>query len=206
MAEKISMTFEALYEILRKEKYSTELQALDPNFYKTVINYIKEKNKILKSQLKKDSIFAQTETAKTKKQIENTLKLLKEIYEKRESKIIQLALMSSRANAGKEVPTLLPEEKDLYNFILNNLNLFRNNVLNNVLASKPIEQAKKEKPKELKNDTNKENTKLIRFLQPVPKFVGEDLEIYGPFDKEDVGNLPIKVASLLIKKQRAEEV
>ena len=36
--------------------------------------------------------------------------------------------------------------------------------------------------------------------------MGEDLKIYGPFEKEDVSNIPRKVAEVLIKKNRAEEI
>ena len=49
-------------------------------------------------------------------------------------------------------------------------------------------------------------SKTIRFLSPVPKFVGEELEVYGPFEEDDVANLPFRIASLLIKKGRAEEL
>lgn len=48
--------------------------------------------------------------------------------------------------------------------------------------------------------------KLIRFLMPVPKFVGEELEVYGPFEEEDLANLPESIADVLIKKGRAESM
>ena len=53
---------------------------------------------------------------------------------------------------------------------------------------------------------NQEKTRLVRFLNSVPKFMGEDLNIYGPFDAEDISHLPNEVASLLIKRKRAEEI
>jgi DNA replication initiation complex subunit (GINS family) len=49
-------------------------------------------------------------------------------------------------------------------------------------------------------------TRLIRFLHPVPKFVGKELEVYGPFDQEDIANLPREIAEVLITKGRAEEI
>ena len=50
------------------------------------------------------------------------------------------------------------------------------------------------------------DTKLVRFLYSVPKFVGKELEEYGPFEEEDIANLPIEIAKVLIDKGRVEEV
>ncbi len=48
--------------------------------------------------------------------------------------------------------------------------------------------------------------KLVRFIHGVPRFVGRELEVYGPFAKGDVAELPAEIADLLIKKKRAEEL
>ena len=50
------------------------------------------------------------------------------------------------------------------------------------------------------------NTKLVRFLYAVPKFVGKELEEYGPFGEEDIANLPSEIADVLIGKGRVEEI
>ncbi len=52
----------------------------------------------------------------------------------------------------------------------------------------------------------KKFTKLVRFMGYVPKFVGPELEEYGPFEEEDIANLPAEVADVLISKSRAEEI
>ena len=44
------------------------------------------------------------------------------------------------------------------------------------------------------------------YVKYVPKFVGEDMNAYGPFKSEDVGNIPIKVAEILIKNKKAVEI
>ena len=116
----IQITYESLYEILRKEKNSSEIQKLDPNFFNNVIEYIKTKREILKSQESKDSIFTQVEAKKTRKQIEQNQKILKELYERRENKIIQLAMFSSRMNSEKISEDLLEEEKTFYLDVKNN--------------------------------------------------------------------------------------
>ena len=45
MAETI--TYETLYDLLRKEKNNAELQNIDPLFYDNLVKYIKEKKDIL---------------------------------------------------------------------------------------------------------------------------------------------------------------
>ena len=199
MAE-LTITYESLYDVLRKEKTRAELQKLDSNFFKKVSVYIKEKNSILESHQKKSSIFAEKEIENTKKQIENTKKMLKELYNKRELKVLKLALSSSRINSKQDISSMLPEEKQLYDNIIKCLNESREDILNNLLNKNDSEL----EPKTIK--TGEKDLKLVRFLNAVPKFVGNDLKVYGPFEQEDVANLPSKIAKLLIEKNKAEEI
>ena len=62
----VIITYETLYELLRKEKYRTELQKLDPEFFKHVVTYLNEKEAIIASQSQKQNIFASSELDKTK--------------------------------------------------------------------------------------------------------------------------------------------
>jgi len=63
------------------------------------------------------------------------------------------------------------------------------------------------KEAEIKEEAEEpENTKLIRFIYSVPKFLGHYLEVYGPFEEDDTANLPEEIADILIKKGRAEEI
>ncbi len=200
------ITYETLYEILRIEKTREELQKLDNNFLQNITNYLKEKKAILESQQKKSSIFSSTEAKKTRKQIENAEKMLKELYERRESKIVQLALFASRAQDKEPHENLLEEEKAFFNSIRENLDIYRKGLLFNILENKPIIIKENSEPKEIKTPNKPQETKLIRFTQAIPQFLGTDLNIYGPYDKEDVANLPKELAQLLIKKKRAKQL
>ncbi len=193
------ITYEALYEMLRKEKTFPELQKLPDTFYKDVSKYLKEKKRILESQKGKDSIFAETEIKKTKTQLENIKKILKELYAKRELKITQLAISASKSASDIKADTLLNEEEPLYEKILEILTKSRTDTFNSLLNN----SQESEEPKSIKTN---QKQKLIRFSQPVPKFVGTDLQTYGPFDKEDVCYIEPKIADLLIKKEKAEEI
>ncbi|UCD00898.1 MAG: hypothetical protein JSV23_08420 [Promethearchaeota archaeon] len=56
------------------------------------------------------------------------------------------------------------------------------------------------------SDREKFNYTLIRFLKKTPPLVGVDLINYGPFEKEDIANLPQKNAKILIYEKFAEKI
>lgn len=197
----VIITYETLYELLRREKSRQEIQKLDKDFFNDVVKYIKDKKNILESQKSKDNIFAAKEIERTKKQLESIYRVLKELYEKRENKIITLALLNSRDNSNIDTSLLLSDEIKFYENVKNNLNLYRKNILFNLLDGKlPV----LEEPKVIKSDF--QNRVLVRFINPVPKFVGSNGFVYGPFEEEDVANLPEDIAKLLIENGRVEEV
>lgn len=121
------------------------------------------------------------------------------------TKILQLALFSSRLDDPANFKDMLEEEKLLYDNLVSVLNRFRNDILSNVLLLKDPNMGEESQPKELKME-NKPINKLIRFLHATPKFLGDDLKVYGPFEEEDVAALPPKIADILINNSRAEEM
>jgi len=185
------ISYETLYETLRREKARQELQKLEKTFYKDVSSYIKDKLAVLESQKQKSSIFAQKEIEKTERQLENIKKIIKELYERRELKITQLALSFAKTKNIDEIPELLPEERVMFENLVSLLKNTRIHI---------VEGLFERKPKEIKS----EETKLVRFIEAVPRFIGEDNNEYGPFEEEYVALLPNKVAELLIKSNRAE--
>ena len=196
----VLITHETLYELLRREKSRDEIQKLDDNFYGDVLTYIKDKKAILDSQKSKDNIFSSQEVQKTKKQMDNVYGILKDLYERRESKIINLALASSRVD-GKGSENLLDVEKIFHDKVKEIMNFQRRGVLDNLLNGRIPDVSE---PKGIKSDI--ENKILVRFISPVPKFKGENGFIYGPFEEHDVANLPKELGDLLLKKGRAQMI
>ena len=204
----IKITYETLFELLRREKLRQELQKLDDTFFQDVLNYLKEKKDLIESQKSKKDLFAQEELQKAIAQEANIKKILKELYERREKKILNMAMDSSRTESIIDTSALLEQEKQLYETFTTILTDFRKGILHSLLTLQDVEikqtEVKQEPEKELEKPVKE--TKLIRFLHPTPKFVGENLEEYGPFEPEDVANIPKKLADILIEKQRAEEM
>ena len=184
------ITHEALYEILTREKSKQDLQKIDQDFFQQLSAYLEEKELILNSQKEKNSF--PEEIKKTEKQLRTIKQLANEIIERRKRKILDLALLNSRTETATKAKNMLPNEESLYDSILSSLQQFS-------ITEKESKVLKDENPE----DTN---TTLIRFIHSVPKFVGTDSNIYGPFTKEDIANLPEKTAGILIRKNRAEKI
>ncbi len=202
MAEKdVVITFESLFELLRREKFRTELQKLDGDFFSSVIGYLKAKDDIAKSQQSNKSIFS-SESEKTKVQLKNSKRMIKDIYERRESKLLQNALLFSRSgDSSLAQPTMLPEEQALFEELSAVLKKHRCNILENVLNMNPTK-----KPKALKRGGSCKKTNLVCFTEAVPELVGPDLKSYGPYKKGDKAELPDEMKEMLVSSKQAEIV
>ena len=173
---------------------------------------------------KEDSLFSYDEKKKVERQIDNAKRMIKELYERREKKIINIALIKSRTKSNViDTSSILENEKKFLEEVENLLDYYRDRVMHNVIEGRSIPHLRPnlaEIPKEQGNlehsgrdfldaigkEPEKKDTKLVRFLCPVPKFVGKELEEYGPFSEEDIANLPFEIADLLIAKSRVEEI
>ncbi|MFT4304954.1 MAG: hypothetical protein ACMXX8_02595 [Candidatus Woesearchaeota archaeon] len=207
MGENVVITYETLFELLRNEKNRDELQKLSPNFLNEVSLYINEKQNSLNEKL---NMYSDEEKLKVERQLYHLKNsILRELYEKRERKIISMALNKSRTNTIIDTSLMLNFEKELFNSLVELFTTNKQNFFNKAFEVKKV--VVKEKEQEIEDDeeddeeTNVE-TKLVRFINSVPKFMGKELEVYGPFEEEDVASLPEEIADLLIKKGRAEEL
>lgn len=234
----IKISYETLYELLRREKYRNEIQKLPENFFKDVIDFLEEKKKHLR---KHDvDLINITEQSKVKQQFDNVVKILTELYDRREKKIMMVALNKARTNSLVDMSNLLPEEQQLLESLVLGLEQFRKGILHSVLQGnmpalmKPQKEEESSRQDTVKDsqkqgdeestgkDANGESakdtrhqeednspakrTKQVKFKQPVPKFVGEELEVYGPYEEEDVASLPSEIADLLLRKDKVVEV
>ena len=107
----VSITYEKLYGLLRKEKDSHEIQELDKTFFSDVVGYLKEKTSFMDEAAGKTDLFSAAERENTAIQLKNIRRLVKELYDRRESKIIALAMNKSRTGSDIiDTSALLVEE------------------------------------------------------------------------------------------------
>jgi len=120
----INITYETLFDLLRKERSLEELQQLDPVFWNHVVDYLSERHTFLEKT-------SQTEQEKTKLQLQNIKRILKEVYERREQKIVNLALNVIRSDASTFVDkkNMLSPERELFDETLLLLTKYKQGVL-----------------------------------------------------------------------------
>ena len=131
----IKITYETLFDLLRREKSRDELQKLDPEFYKDVLMYLQEKQAILQDTSTQAELFASSEKEKIRIQFQNIKKILREFYERREKKILHLALTQSRTNSNlTDMGALMEMEKSFFHELTSLINLYKENTLNSLLT------------------------------------------------------------------------
>ena len=182
------ITYAELYEVLRKEKYTEQLQQLQKGFFADVSEYFRDKKKIAD---KHDEMFNDA-IAKTKKQLENAITILREIVSKRQKKVINIAFVAAKTGISKkDSENMTDNEKRLFDAIVKELETDEKNF--SVILSGLSEE------KDLKNQ-------LVRFTYDVAEFVGPDETKLGPFKLGDIANLPHKIAEILVSSGKAVNV
>ncbi len=193
------ITYETVRNAHRAEK-DDDLQKLPEGFFDSVRNWFKVKEK-----MKDTTSLLETENAK---------KLLEDIINRRQKKIVLAALSTAR---GQMPPaTLNDEERKFFDEIVTCLKSFKNDMnekfrsLDDIVEEK-LEDAKKSieqiKPPEdfVEKIVIKPNGKLlVKILNDLPRFVGSDMQSYGPMKAGDVITLPNEVGNLLINRKAAE--
>ena len=101
----IKITLETLYDILRNEKKREDLQKLEDSFFLDVILYLQEKQALVVTKDTKENIFAAGEREKLDYELRSIKRILKEIYDKREKKIIDIALNKSKTDSDEGIPS-----------------------------------------------------------------------------------------------------
>ena len=210
---RVVLTYETLYELLRREKNREELQALDASFFADLVAYLREKDILYQDSSRKTDVFSMAERQRLHTELHNIHRLVKELYERREKKIIDMALNRSRTNANiVDTTNLLAEERALFDQFVNVLDLFRNSVLASILQLRePMLTPKQafgtptQTAEPIPNLQPASAQKQVRFLQSVPQVVGTEMETYGPFNPNDTASLPAEIADIWIEQGMAVE-
>lgn len=248
----VHITYETLFDLLRKERSLDELQHLDIDFWSHVVNYLRERDAFMKKT-------SMSEQEKTRIQLQNIKRIIKEIYEHRQRKLVNLAINVVRTESADYLDTtsMLNEEKPLFNTLLKLLTTHKQELLLQVLnndfsllsseitsskdedssltsssfSSKEISSSEEEKSQKCnskKDDGDKSSVKiekddgdensvddnnkisdeeiLVKFLSSVPKFLGKDKQVFGPYDQGKIVSLPSSLVAILLKKGKVQKV
>lgn len=200
----IKVTYETLFDLLRREKGRNELQDLEKSFYEDVEAYMEEKKKSLTMS------SSRGEKEKINIQLKNIKKILRELYELREKKIISLASSKVRTSSNLiDTSKLLDKEKSLFDEACDLFSKYKTEILEKIISNgfeeEPVQKEAVPEKEEVKKEIEEEIQK-IKILNDLPRFLGVDKKVYGPFNKGDVTEMPLSTAILLLDKNRAERV
>jgi DNA replication factor GINS len=173
MAEE-TITFELVRKIQREEQRLPKPTKLPENFYKNVNNYIQQKRKTAESMGDRKIGF----------EVKNIGGLIEDVFNRRERKILNGALIAVRTNIAPE--NLTEEEKMFFDLLVRSIKERRNAVLNHVFD-------------EAKEPETVMEAQVV-FKEDIAEFVGSDLRKYGPYKKGDVVILPEDNVKILLEK------
>ena len=180
------ITYNDLYEILRKEKYSEEIQKVPKKFLQEVSEYFNDK-KNFSSKDEQPNMFSDM-AVKNQKKLNNALSNFKEILRLRKKKILNLAFVASEVGISKkDFENLLAHEKDLFEEV-----------------AKSLEKSEKSLDEAMHGKQEDEKHKLVRFLENTPEFLNYEGEEVGPFEKGEVANIEKDIVDILEKDKKVE--
>ena len=172
MVEGETITFDLIRKIQREEQRIPKLSKLPAEFYNSVRSYLNRKRNV--------------SNRKTALEVKNVERLVEDIFNRRERKIFNLALIAARTNIPPE--NLSDEEREFFDQIVYTVKTRRGEILDPMLLKEPAEQ-----------------TGLVMFKEDVQAFVGADMKNYGPFNKGDIAKLPDENKRVLLKQGAVEE-
>lgn len=205
--KEVVVTYETLYDAFRREKSREDLQGVPKDFMKEVLVYLKEKQQAFDETQGKLDLFSSAEREKLQVQLQNIRKILKEWYDRREKKIVDIAINKSRTQSNIiDTSNMLDHEKQFYRRLTAILDKVRGDVLLRLFdLQEPVLDVEAKEEKITTTDVLDKKTKRVKFVQQIDQFVGKELELYGPFEANEQAYLPSEIADILINKGNALE-
>lgn len=182
------ISYNDLYEVLRKEKYSETLQQLNKNFVSEYAEYL---NSVREMSSKEGDLFMDS-VDRSKKQFENSISIFKELMLRRKKKLLNLVFVAAETGIMKrDYDNMLSFEKDIFERLV-----------------KAVEDGDKVLSKLLAGKSAKESVKnrMIMFNQDVDQFVDMSGNVIGPFTSGELANLSNEVSEILVSSGKASFV
>lgn len=181
------LDYTELYEYVRKEKFSEQLQQLPKSFISDVSDFFKDRRK----QLSEAQDLFSDDILRLKKQYENAVSIFKELMLRRKKKILNLVFVASETGIMKrDFGTMFPFEQGLFERL--------------VFA---VETADKDLAASLNGSNGKLfEHKLILVSEPISQFASMNGDFIGPFEKGQLVNVESAIADILVSDKKANYV
>jgi len=191
----MEINYEELRRIQRLEKNTSKLVEVESDFFNSLNEFMKNEKQEYLDSLK------DTNNVKAKNYL-NLKKLVEEIYELREKKILMNALLASRDNELENQENMALEEKQLCEKLIRVLSEQRC-ILNEIFSENKVSFVENKVIKSCDGIANDLNKLSVKMLKEVPSFVGPDSAEYGPFQESQLVELPYKIAKLFVERKFA---
>lgn len=211
------ISYKTLRKIQQAEKNSPQITKINNEFYQDVTRFLHELETRLGKEKKPQKQMLLAE------ECQNIEKIIRNIYEQREKKIMLAAIAKARGG-NPTIKTLLPEEKIFFDELYHNVVLFRKKIfMQDQEDEKEIDQKEEVKPasEKTKNVSSKKKERkikeekikqdkpnmhpILRIVDEIPSFVGTDNNTYS-LHKGDILSLPKDMADMLLNKKVAVKI
>lgn len=182
------LSYQDLYEYVRKEKNSEPLQQLTSDFIVQVSSYLQEQQ----NQSAIDGTSFLESADKSKKQFENSKALFKELMLRRKKKLLNLVFVATETGIMKrDYENMLPFERELFDKVVHF-----------------FEEGSTELSKQLYRKTENEQVQqaMIIFHQDIEQFVDLSGKVVGPFRAGELAHLDKEVADILVSSGKARTI
>lgn len=180
------LSYQELYEYLRKEKYGEQLQSLPKNFVTEFAEYARQQ----KARFAQENDMFSADLLKDKKQFENAFALFKELILRRKKKILNLVFVAAETGIMKrDFADMLTFEQELFDKLVKSMN-----------------ESDKQMSEELNGKAPSFENSMIIILDDVEEFVDMSGNSVGPFQKGVMINIEKQVAEILVNSGKAARV
>lgn len=173
----MKLSYEIIRKVHRTEKESSELAKIEDDFFESLSEFIsEEKTKLNESKNNLDDSVI--------RKLHNIKGMLNDIIYLREKKIINRAILKTKTDED-DTKNMTAEEQKMYIKITNILQSYQKQVKDCFDNESKLE---------------KQKTVKMQMLQEVPKFIGTDMQEYGPYKEGEELELIESIAKIFIKK------
>lgn len=182
------MDFDYVRNIQRKEKDLSRITDIEKDYYAKLADFVR----------KSTDEYKRNQDPNQLRNLENIMKLARDIFDQREQKFVMKALRASRTGELDET-NMTEEEKGFYHALVNilkqNRKFFDKVMLGDYTYTQELNA---------KEETKNNSIVLVRILKSIPRYVGADSNEYGPFKPSEIIKLPRKEAEFLSHQNLVE--